>query len=246
MKNIRRISALLTISLLCALAVYAAIAYNTGGNNGAITASPANPFNATVTCASTEVCVATMRNVATSFSVTSCTDSASNTWTVGPSVSFGINSVETACYCYGTCVISAGTLHFNYSGTAAYGIIWYDRFTGAATTSPFDTSATATCTATCTTGTITPAGTGEVAYGVASCESTSGSWGPGSGFTTAQATPGSNGLAAYSMYELSWSAGTASATATGGGGVGCGLLVMLFKAAASGTPVRRRAMVIQR
>ena len=231
----RRIASALTLFLLCAVAVYAAISYNTGSNNGPLNASPSSPITMTFTCASAELCIASFRMAQSStVTLTGCTSSG-NTWHVISTVlNFGVNSTVQACYCYNCSSETAATLSMAYTGTAAFSGAMYDRFPGAATASdPYDTSGTQTsCGASCTTGTITPAGTGEVAYGLASCESATGSWSPGSGFTTGQATPGGNGSASYSMYELNWSAGTANAT--NGAGASCGLIVYLFKAPSGG------------
>ena len=152
-------------------------------------------------------------------------------------VAFGVNSQIQMAYLWNFGGNASASVSFTYSGTAGYAIGWVDWFSGIQTGSdPFDviTTTFSTSGGTETTNSFSTAQASELCYAIASSESVSGSWSPGSGFTTAQAAPGSNGCASYSMYQIySTQQTSVTASAVETAGVGSGIQAICFKGAAA-------------
>ena len=210
------------------------ILYVNGANTGAIIVSPSNPVTVTLNLAAGDLCVVNMRG-AGSFAFTGISDTAANFWNWGSSLSFGSSNIQSG-WCYNSNSNSSDVISLSYTGSPSYVIAWADVFSGIATSSAFDVQSTSSSTLSgvTTTNSISPAGSGDLCYAIGSSETTSGAWTPGSGYSNAQNAPGSNGCAAFSMYQVfsgSFS-GTVSASQTSG--TNSGLLAYTFKAAGGG------------
>jgi hypothetical protein len=207
------------------------IAYVNGANTGAIIVSPPSPITLTLNLASGDLCIINMRG-AGYLAFTGISDTASNFWNWGSSLTFGTSNIQSG-WCYNSNSNSSDVITISYSGSPSYVILWADVFSGIATTSAFDVQSTSsgTLSGVTTTNSISPSGSGDLCYAIGSSETTSGAWTPGSGYTTAQAAPGSNGCAAFSMYQVfsGTFSGTVSASQTSG--TNSGLLAYTFKAA---------------
>jgi hypothetical protein len=212
-----------------------AIAYVGGGNSGSIIVSPTSPISftlnipaASLVCVTTRCTSASANFTAMSVNGVSCT--------VKSFLAFGSNSQIQLGYLWNFGGNSSSSVSCTYTGTAGYAIVTVDWFSGIQTSSdPFDTSATGTGGGSVTSGAYTTAQASELAYAFASAEQTSSSWTAGSGFTAAQAAPGSNGVAAFSEYQVYTTTQTSvTASATGNGsGAASGIYVALFKGAAA-------------
>ena len=123
--------------------------------------------------------------------------------TGGSLLSFGTSNIQSG-WCYNSNSNSSDVISLSYTGSPSYVIVWADVFSGIATSSAFDVQSTSSSTLSgvTTTNSISPAGSGDLCYAIGSSETTSGAWTPGSGYSNAQNAPGSNGCAAFSMYQV--------------------------------------------
>lgn len=213
------------------------IAYVNGGNSGSIVVSPSSPFTFTLNVpASDLVCVSFRCAQSSAVSLTAVTIGGVSATAIKTQVNFGTNSMVQLAYLYNYAGNASTTFSLSYSGSALFAIGWADWFSGIQTTSdPFDTQANGTGGASVTTGTYSTAIASELAYGVASAESTSGGWSAGTGFTAAQAAPGGNGVAAFSEYQIysSTQSGVTAGVSGNSTGAGGGLYLATFKGASA-------------
>jgi len=218
------------------------IAYVGGGNSGSILVGPSSPITCTLNIpAASLVCVTTRCTSATANFTAMTVNGAS--CTVKSFTAFGVNSQIQLGYLWNFGGNSSSSVSCTYSGVAGFSIITVDWFSGVQTSSdPFLTSASGTGGASVTSGSYANS-TGNLAYAFASAEQTSSGWTAGSGFTTAQAAPGGNGVAAFSEYSITQN-GTVTASATGNGsGAGSGIYVATFAVATIVTGLNLRTLM---
>jgi hypothetical protein len=186
------------------------IAYVNGANSGSLlngAAATTGTFNA----AAGNLLVAWIRWAdASSSSISSVVDVAGSTWHVGTKSSLiGTNSFIQPAYAFNTPGSSVNTVAITLTGPNFSLLTVADQFSGFGTTDPFNQEVH---TWTASGGTITASSfsTGapnSLAYLALAAESASNSWGwsssgGGATYSAAQATPGSNGVAGASFYNI--------------------------------------------
>ena len=74
------------------------IAYVNGANTGAIIVAPSNPVTVTLNLAAGDLCIINMRG-AGFLAISGISDTASNSWNWGTSLSFGTSNIQSG-WCY--------------------------------------------------------------------------------------------------------------------------------------------------
>ena len=224
-----------------------AIVYVNGANSGALIVSPTSPITCTLNVTTGNFVIVNLRcTQSSSVTISSVSDTAGNTWTVGSKLNIGTNTMIQSAYAYNVTGNASDVITVNYSSTAGFAQIWADQFSGIQTSStPFDSTATGTGGTSVTSGTYSTVQNNELAYAIASAESASGSWTAGTGFTAAQAAPASQGVASFSEYQIysSIQSGVTASVSGNTTGAAAGLIVYTFKAVTTGV-VRKELLLL--